>query len=548
MVVPSLKGICGSYVDGCIMEGRLDDIGVDNYLYEYIMDYEGGVNTDMMMLHDRDTVLYVIKERIMRYIGKLREVVVDTSNDCMVYGEVQSGKTKLIVACCWYFQHICGRSSFLFIRNVRQDYYQLRRRIDEFNKKYVQNREYYLDCHYSKDLENVSDGVTVCLMNKYQLNRVLKMVYNFREMGEGIFTRGSRKFIFNGVLENSGVIRVNDSIYTYNSVNTNTVNKYRLDSKFRGSSGMYKIYEMHNDTKCNYYIQIDEVDTSKKSMDNSKPFDMRMSKLLDGSLFSVGYTATPVFTLLSNQFRRVVKMDRPNDYVGIDGLKILFDYSEDKIYGSFMSKKHGIMLHNTKYHCKKHHEIAVGLLKYDGLVSVVHNGNGVVVYSRNKVCDKSRSKNGYYIHRCINTPISVVLQRLKDNGVTHVSVVSRLIASRGMSYVSSDYRWHITDQILLNYNSTMDNLIQSMRCCGVWSRDREITLWTSEKLKKKLLQSYGFIGIVMGLYEEGKVYESTSRVITSHRFDRYYSGMYSKSGNRYSWIRDGETYMIELKN
>lgn len=558
MVVPSLQSICGSILDRYIVDGKLHELGDENPYCEYIQESESDVNTEMMGLYDEEIVFNILKNRVLYCIKNLSDVLYNTRSNCLVYGDIQSGKTKLMIACSWWFQYVEKKSSFLVLRNITQDYYQFSKRVKEFNKKYIQNEEFYVNECYIKSIREMPDKPTVivCLLNRFQMRKVVRFVYEFRNVGECVVMDNSRyvRFVDHRFVEDEGCIYINKNCYKYEKIDNNNI---KVDRKFR-RGGMYEGEEIFVASSVNYMLQVDEVDVSVKSTKRFNQLDHYFGKVHSGGLFVVGYSATPMFTLLNGGFDRLVKMDRPDDYVGINDLNIQENTDLDDIYNKFMRKKHGMMLHNTSMYRKKHHEIArklYGKYRSHGLVVIVQNSSGLCVYGSGmrynvrrigglKIDGRNYKKTGT-MHRFSNMGISVVLQILKENGVTHVSIIARMIASRGMSYVSYDYGWHITDQILDSYRNTSDNLLQSIRCCGIWKVDKGVTLWTTKYLKARIKQYYMFVvSYISGICGNSKGGSIDRSVLDGISFYIPVKSIFNMNRMGYRWRRVGDNMHV----
>ena len=96
-----------------------------------------------------------------------------------------------------------------------------------------------------------------------------------------------------------------------------------------------------------------------------------------------------------------------------------------------------------------------------------------------------------------NYNISEVLQILKNDPIHNhqfISIISGHLASRGISFVSSDYSLHLTDQYFSpGTNTHGENLLQSLRILGCYKDNNPLTLWCSEQTWKLIVQQNNFI-------------------------------------------------------
>jgi len=106
---------------------------------------------------------------------------------------------------------------------------------------------------------------------------------------------------------------------------------------------------------------------------------------------------------------------------------------------------------------------------YPTVATIVYNGNGILF--------RKGEERRHYAH----TPLSMVLQRLKDEGHQTLLIFAGELAGRGLSFVSRDRGWHLTDQVLLVSKGTDEpELMQRIRLCGVYDDDWPLTLYSTE--------------------------------------------------------------------
>jgi hypothetical protein len=88
--------------------------------------------------------------------------------------------------------------------------------------------------------------------------------------------------------------------------------------------------------------------------------------------------------------------------------------------------------------------------------------------------------------------IPKMLQYFRDNQtihrVTHIVIIAGKIADRGLNIVSTDYRWHLTHEILSpSKTAVVTELVQSGgRLCGVMDDHLESYLYVTQKDKEDL--------------------------------------------------------------
>ena len=116
------------------------------------------------------------------------------------------------------------------------------------------------------------------------------------------------------------------------------------------------------------------------------------------------------------------------------------------------------------------------------LATIVYNGDGIS-FRQGKTVFKGQ------------TSITKFLQRLKDNGgvakYPHIMIFAGDLAGRCISFVSEDYKWHLSDQRLLISSSCDEpELIQKIRLCGVYKDHIPLRLYTTKKTIDDLRKAY----------------------------------------------------------
>ena len=116
------------------------------------------------------------------------------------------------------------------------------------------------------------------------------------------------------------------------------------------------------------------------------------------------------------------------------------------------------------------------------LATIVYNGDGISFQQGKKKFT-------------MKTTISVFLQYLKENGgvekYPRLLIFAGDLAGRCISFVSSDYEWHLTEQRLLVSSSCDEpELMQKVRLCGIYKDDAPLTLYTTKKTMDELYKAY----------------------------------------------------------
>lgn len=112
----------------------------------------------------------------------------------------------------------------------------------------------------------------------------------------------------------------------------------------------------------------------------------------------------------------------------------------------------------------------------------------VIVYNGDGISFKMPGNKEVVIPK--NASINDALQKikdLKDESIKYIAIISGDLASRGLSFVSNDYGWHLSHMILCARDcSTGSTLIQNNRLAGCYSDDIPLEMFTSPEIQKEM--------------------------------------------------------------
>lgn len=250
-------------------------------------------------------------------------------------------------------------------------------------------------------------------------------------------------------------------------------NNYQID----------KVYKIIKDRK--YNLCIDECDLCIKSFDNSSKMETSFKDLKANAKHIVGATATGFATLaLDKTISSVFKLENPLNYYSINDINIkIVDGSSRKIfldiYSHLMKKSNFFILHNVSRYTVDHDIIALAINNmFPEIVTIIFNWKGTVV----KI-----NADEYRYTRSV--PLSRILQSLKK--YKYISIISGDLASRGLSFVSDDFKLHLTDQYFDPSLFTHgEKLIQGLRILGKYNDLPKLTLWCSDTTHKRIIEQY----------------------------------------------------------
>lgn len=287
------------------------------------------------------------------------------------------------------------------------------------------------------------------------------------------------------------------------------------------SNQLRRTVEVLKEYSGEYNVCIDEIDFTIKTKKCDSPIDAYLKKIKSGASYILGATATPIALFNNNLTDSFVKLKPKAGYRGISSLSIKFvesnisknilsDYTAiQEVYTSLLTKKSAVLLHTVSKNKEIHKELLYYLiLLFPTFTVITYNGDGIRV-----ICNSRQSKpltkkltsnvygqcinrysttleNNTLIHNFYNWTISEVLQLLKDDPIyshTHITIISGNLAARGISFVSSDYTIHLTDQYFKpSKNTHGENYLQSLRILGCYTDSVPLTLWCDPKTWKAI--------------------------------------------------------------
>ena len=402
-------------------------------------------------------------------------------------GYVQSGKTMEEIIYSWRSIYVEKLPIIFLVRNITADQLQLHSRIKEFNNK-LSKKIKYSPC------SDPEEKIVETLQNGHMITALS----NFNQMKK-----------LGGILEKHAV---------------------------------------------KYNMCIDEADFCVKSKDMSSQLEKYLNIIKENATHILGATATPFAIFSSEKNLGNVKQLPPSaNYKGIKSLNLNYvtpviikkEFPEcdrkatNKIYSSFIKKDFGIILH-TVIKVKECHEKLKNYLltNFPQLTVIIYNGDGISVQSpareslvalaeKLKIQDTGLRKkywmmrrnadNSKITHLFENYGISEVLQCLKQDSAfvhNHICIIAGNLAARGISFVSSDYQWHLTDQYIHPARSTHgENILQSLRLLGCYNDSTPLNLWCSKKTWEDIQSQYSTLyKLVEGCFGAADIFYKIQQV------------------------------------
>jgi hypothetical protein len=234
-----------------------------------------------------------------------------------------------------------------------------------------------------------------------------------------------------------------------------------------------------------FNLCIDEFDSAIKSR-NKKLFSFKLEKVFNElelkSFYQVGATATQfaVFAGRLDKIDKVLKLKSPKTYHGLKSLSVNYisvhpnfnsidnahlDINIPFVYSELMKRDKFVMLHTTTKIKEMQYLIANRIRnEFPEIIVLVVNGDGVTFYNKTKTATIKKIK------------INDALQKVKN--YNRIAIVAGNIASRGVSFVSTDYDIHITDQYYIPGRKTHgESLLQGLRILGCYNDNCKLRLW-----------------------------------------------------------------------
>ena len=249
---------------------------------------------------------------------------------------------------------------------------------------------------------------------------------------------------------------------------------------------------------------IDELDLNIK--EDTTKFQEEFKILLNSGKISqiIGITGTalPVFFKKDDlESEQIISLESPVNYKGIHNITFteidIFDENIiektlvsilDSDYAFFDKdgNKHPAIVLIKDEHLKVKQKEQMKKLHEnpklkDHFCLIVQNGNGIDI----QMCAEKKitlKKKKISINEALQS-----IKNLNDTEIKYIGIIAGNLASRGLSYVSEDYCWHLSHEILLApKNSSGTSNTQACRLLGCYSDDIPLVMFTSSEIKNEL--------------------------------------------------------------
>jgi hypothetical protein len=319
----------------------------------------------------------------------------------------------------------------------------------------------------------------------------------------------------------SKILKKNRPIYLVNDVS-----KTELATKFKDSSANFialanysqlkKLKEARKKSEFNLFI--DEVDYLEYGKDAK--FRKLLAYLTLRASRVFGVSATLFTHLFDSEIpcQNIISLPTPKLYKGIinDRIKIIPFSNETlrdcehliRVANELKEQKPFdsqpiIFLATIKSTLESHREM-VKAVNWEN--SIIYNGEGCQIFSNHnsrmrRILDTHYPTETYEIdgeqlrirtrasskYSSISLALTLFRHVSKRYPITHIFVGAGRLAGRGISFVDTKYKWHLTHQYLFPSKQTkVSVLIQGMRLAGIYADEIPLTLFTTEEIESEL--------------------------------------------------------------
>lgn len=284
-------------------------------------------------------------------------------------------------------------------------------------------------------------------------------------------------------------LKIKFSINTYNDLDF--VNDRSIIIAINNYVGLKKIEKYIKKNKLEYGLFIDEADKTVYGGDELTKARMLCNNLISRSKKRV-YVSATTFGLLENEevmVKNIFHLTKHPKYKGIHELTY-------KILKSNVTKKQN-WERMSRFVKKLSKHRGYGDHPMIALMVFSHKKEDHVKFidecmKHNKNCDflafNSTKKDGYYYNgQYIKKSLNMIIQDQKRP----LFIIAGRLADRGISYVSRDFKKHLTHQYLYVSDSTSTTTCeQYLRIMGIYSDNIELTVYMTEETKNDIFKSH----------------------------------------------------------
>ena len=411
----------------------------------------------------------------------------------LIYGPVQSGKTNFVLSVTMAHIMINVCPVIVILRNCRGDAQQLSNRCSYFMKEQM---EYFkgtgicgnsIKCFYvggNKSDESLRRAFTNCNMivaiaNKTQLSKLAKVIKDFGSetryvtivdeadsVAYGDDDVEFRSILHENILEKSGrtydiTATTFNVMFTEKKIKSKNIIKLHVDTeKYRGLRNIrMKIIDHKDENSLTELL---------KNLGSRNAYEHEMGDVFQKNLIRTDH---PLIILIKKYHKKLDQNELARKIVDVKNWGEVIVYNGD-----------GLVIY-TKY--------------INALKKIITRG---VIGEKFKINGKSVEKSEREGKRCliVKAHIDEGMQYFKElhmsketRRITHLAIVSDMMAARGISFVSKDYKWHLTTEYYEPQKyAQVDNIMQSIRLCGRYEDDLPSVLYAPKKVCYDLKKAF----------------------------------------------------------
>ena len=439
------------------------------------------------------------KNKIQSYISSICPACINPNNQKtkVVYAPAQSGKTTFIITSS--INSIMKNTiPIIIVRNVTADAKQLQTRYNEM----IKNINEHL---------NLSDKLKI---NVYQAINIKKK-------------EADNSRLINSIKNAEPIVII---------CLANCIQTKRLE---------FILEECKNE--CKYELYIDEVDAVcySKSTTSSK-----IERIKENATTVTGITATPLDSIFSESLLKssdIIRLNINDNYYGLDKLNVnilkhnINAYNKILLFKDILKKDKNIIPFLNMFKCLPLNADGIPnicLMKFTRLQKSQENVyNGIIKNYNKHFAVIIQNSAGIKLYHHTLSPalpfskyssefqISEILQFLFDNGgidvFPRIIIISGDMAGRSVSYVSSNYKWHLTDMYYIPSKKTPTNELEQnvSRLAGVYYNGASrLVLHTTSSIAKDTWRSHLVIKEIISRGIENPMYDDGIELAFSETF------------------------------
>jgi hypothetical protein len=393
-----------------------------------------------------------------------------------ISGDVQSGKTKAM-RYCMLKNKLAGRKSLLIVRNIKDDVHQFITGTLLFNKD-LRNTS------FRDEYNIIAETLTglAAWMNPQSNIDTLIVLANGRQLHKVNEALKLRKIGFSIFMDEADMI--------VNSVRTDT-SKYNLRNQL--------------DYLVEYAQRVMCVTATSLGLFFKEGYQIRSKNILtlkhpphykgiDQLHFSevIMKSKKKAIDIFSEEFIKIVKSKDT----------LVFKNAIQK--GSEMEDHPVVLLNKTSNLNKDQLAMLYPIINSPELKKkwayIVYNRHGIQIFHHSfggkvvQIAGVKGKTSGNGLLSFLHIGIQDCLQYLKDNGGVdrfgYIIISAGFLAARGINYCSRDFEWHLTGEFLVRPKSSYsEDLMQSLRLCGIYKDNIPLTLWTTKDVWDDILKT-----------------------------------------------------------